>query len=237
MSRILILALACLLPRLVLAETVVPLSIGGTEVRLAIDDGYVRASEKAPAAHATASAALPPPLRLVEAFISEDDLKRMVTGQPLQQTYLQVQSLRDAEGVTFSENEWQELLPTIAEQLGALDMNAIATSSEAGANKRMSESAGARIDVNFGDIGKPVLYGDRARSLRFTVLMPITVQVAGTSKQLLLEAAGAVTLLRGKMLYVYAYRPHQPGDDTTRVRAALDRFVDRAETLNAEPAK
>lgn len=238
MSRILVLALACLLPSLALAETVVPLSIGGTEVRVGIDDGYVRASEKAPAAYATAAAALPPPLRLVEAFLSEDDLKHMLTGQPLQQNYLQVQSLRDAEGVTFSEKEWQEVRPILAKQLGALDMNAIAAATEAGAGQRMGESAGVKIDVDFGDLGKPVLYGDQARSLRFVMLMPITVEVAGTPKQLLLEAAGAVIVLRGKMLYFYAYRNHQPGDDTSRVRAALDRFVDRAEALNAPaPAK
>lgn len=42
------------------AEVIVPLSIGGTEVRVAVEDGYLRTSEKLPTSHAVSAAALPP---------------------------------------------------------------------------------------------------------------------------------------------------------------------------------
>ena len=234
MSRMLALFLACLLPGMALAETVVPLTVGGTEVRIAVDDGYLRTSEHAPEMHAITAAALPPGNRLIEAFMSPQDAKRFLLQQKAQDIYLQVQVLRKAEAHVFSDAEWREGRPLVAQQLGALDMRAILSAQQDDAGKRMSALSGAKVDVRFGDPGKPVLYGsDQDSALRFVMLTPVTVMVNDKQEQLLLECAGAVVVLNGKLLYLYAYRNHEPGADTTIVRAALDRFVDRALVLNA----
>ena len=86
MFRIATALLLTLVATLAHAEQVVPLTIGGTEVRIAMQDGYLRASEKAPALFATSAAALPPALRLVDAVIAESDLKRMLATLTTQRT-------------------------------------------------------------------------------------------------------------------------------------------------------
>lgn len=215
------------------AETVVTLPVGSKDLRFAVDGGYVRASEKAPTLYRTSEAAIPPTNRLVEAFFGEQDLKHIVMGVPASQPYFQVQVLRDAEAMSFSDAEWQQVMPVIAKSMGAIDLNAAASASEAGSSKRMTEAAGLDVDVRFGDVGKPTFYGNDPKSVRFLVLIPITANVAGQATEMKLQCAGAVANVGGKLLYLYAYLQHKEGGDAGVVRAALDRFVERAQALNS----
>lgn len=232
LSRSLVMTLAFLCSGMAAAEVVVPLTIGGTDIRFATDDGYVRTSEILPTVHAVVAAGLPPGNRLVEGFVSEADAKRMVLGLPWQDTFVQVQALRNAEALDFSEADWEQGRPAIAEALGVLDFNALLASQTEGSAARMSAASGIPLSATFGEVGKPALYAVEGISLRFLMLLPMTVDVAGKSHQISLESAGAVVLLSGKLAYVFAYRNHVEGNDTSAVRDALDRFVDRAIALN-----
>lgn len=234
LSTSLVLALACLVPALAGAEVIVPLTTGGTEIRVATDDGYLRTSDTLPTMHAVLAAALPPGNRLVEAFLSESDAKRMVLGLPWQDTFLQVQVLRNAEALDFSAADWEQGRPAIAAALGVLDFDAIVRGrASADSDARMSTAAGMSVSLKFGELGKPLLYDSEGPSLRFVMLLPMAVEVAGQPHQVTLESAGAVVRLSNKLVYLFAYRQHVEGNDTSAVRAALDRFVDRAIALNA----
>lgn len=234
LPRSLFLTLACLCSGLAAAEIIVPLSIGGTEIRVAADDGYLRTSEKLPAMHAVAAAALSPGNRLVESFVSEADAKRMLLGLPRRDTFLQVQVLRNAEALDFTEADWEQGRPQIAKALGVMDLNAILANQTSASGERMSAAAGMPVSLSFGELGKPMLYGLQGPSLRFVLLLPMSVEVGGQSHQVTLEGAGAVARLSNKLVYLFAYREHAEGSDTTAVRAALDRFVDRAIALNLD---
>ena len=67
------------------------------------------------------------------------------------------------------------------------------------------------------------------------MLIPATLEIDGKPEQVTLECAGAIARIAGKLLYLYAYVPHEEGGDTVRVRAALDGFADRAIALNRQP--
>lgn len=232
LSRSFLLTFAFFCSGLAAAEVVVPLTIGGTEIRVAADDGYLRTSQALPAVHAVVAAGLPAGNRLVEGFVSEADAKRLVLGLPWQDTFVQVQALRNAEPFNFSEAEWEEGRPALAEALGVIDFNALIAGQTAGADARMSAAAGFALSTAFGEVGKAVLYASQGPSLRFLILLPMTVEVAGQSQQITLESAGAVARLSDKLVYLFAYRHHVEGNDSSAVRAALDRFVDRAIALN-----
>ena len=183
---------------------------------------------------AVIAAALPPGNRLVEGFVSEADAKRMVLGMPWQDTFLQVQVLRNAEGLEFSAADWEQARPAIATALGVLDFNALlGGQASVDSDARMSAAAGMPVSLKFGELGKPSLYASQGPSLRFVMLLPMAMEVAGQPSQVTLESAGAVARLANKLVYVFAYRQHVEGNDTAAVRAALDRFVDRAIVLNA----
>ena len=233
MLRCLTLMLACLCPGAVLAETVVPLDIGDTVVRIALPDGYLQASEKAPALFATSAAAMPPAVRLVETLVADADLKRLLGGSDLTEPYLQVQVLRDAEAVRFSPQEWRDLQPTMEQQLGAIDLDQATQALQPGMGERMSAAAGGAIAVRFGAVGKPMLYSREGDAIRYVVRVPIGGTVNGQAKELVLDCASAVFVLDGKLLTFNAYlRPQGEADGMTRVRAFLDTAVARAQALN-----
>ncbi|MFN3841955.1 MAG: hypothetical protein ACK4RW_01675 [Rehaibacterium terrae] len=215
------------------AETVVPLQIGGAELKFAVGEGYLRSSEAAPELHATMAAALPPENRLVEAFITEGDLRRQALGLPGELAVFQVQVLRHVEALGVSEADWQRVRPELARSFGMIDVDALARTTGDEASQRMSEATGVAVGVRFGEIGKPQPYGDDPRSLRFVLRMPVTAAVAGQTQQMTLQLAGAVAHIGGRLVFVYAILPDAGGEDASRVRAALDGFVDRALALNA----
>lgn len=236
MLRNLVFALACVCPGMAWAEQVVPLTIGGTEIRVAVDDDYVRMSQKMPMGFAMESAVAPKANRLVEGFISESDAKLSAMGLARREALYEVHVLRDLEGLDFTQADWDQARPAILKSMGGLDAKALMDQGQPSANQRMSDTLGRPVAVRFGAVGKPVLYGDDPSSVRFVVLVSATVSANGKSVPVELETAGAIVRLGRKLVWIYANRRHTDGDDTTAVRAALDRFAERAIALNPPPA-
>ena len=239
-TALLVLLAVCSAPAA--AEVVVPVTIGHTDVRIAVDDDVVRMSETLPTNFAVAQAALPPANRLVEGFVSEADAKKIAVGVPFDGVSLQVQVMRNAEALEFSAADWAQLLPVVRTQLGGLDLDTLVKAQDTSASERMSGVVGGSVKREFGTIGKPVIYAQDAQSLRFMLLIPATYQVNGVSTSMTLESAGAILRLHGKLVYLFAYRRQREGEDgeLTSVRTALDRFADRAIALNntdAAPAR
>jgi hypothetical protein len=103
------------------ADGSMALQIGDSKLQAPVPEGYVRASEHAPAWFAGTAAALPPATRLVETLVASSDLKRMLMGESPQRPYLQIQVLRDAERVDFTMAEWTALQPVLVQQFGGFD--------------------------------------------------------------------------------------------------------------------
>ena len=237
MFRIAAAILLALSATLAHAEQIVPLTIGGTEVRIAMQDGYLRASEKAPALFATSAAALPPAIRLVEAVLAESDLKRMLAGQGMALPYLQVQAVRDAEALDFTLEEWRALQPVLAKQMGAIDLDAQSQALQSGMGERMGKASGGPVEVKFGEIGKPVVYSQAGDVIRYAMRLPINGSVHGQDVQMVLDCAGAALVLNGKLLVINTYLREDGQDDASAdIRAFLDAAVERAQALNPQAA-
>jgi hypothetical protein len=214
-----------------------PITVGGTQVQIAVPDGYLVGSEKAPSLYATSAAALPPTVRLVEMLVDEADLKRMLGGQTVAAPYLQVQVMRDAEPLEFSEQEWQALQPTLAAQLGGTNLDSASRAMQAGMNERMGTAAGTAIEIEFGEVGKPQVYSQDGGVIRYAIRLPIAGKVAGQPLQMVVDCAGAALLLNGKLLMLNAYLPEQdePQASMARVRGFLADLVARTQALNPAP--
>lgn len=215
-------------------ETAIALTVGDATLQAAVPEGYVRASEYAPAWFAGTAAALPPAARLVETLVARTDVKRIALGQTPEQPYLQIQVLRDAERVDFTGSEWTALQPVLVEQFGGMDPNRIVRAQQEGMGERMSAATGAQIEVTYGEMGKPTVYDTRPTSLHYTLRLPITAQVDGESQTLDVEAAGAAMLVGTKMVMANAYAHARPGQDPFAApRALVEAFVQRIQRLNA----
>jgi hypothetical protein len=218
------------------AQQVVSLQVGDQDLRFEVPDGYLQTSIAQPQLFAIASAAVPPSNRLVEGFVSDADAKRMLAGSNAEETAYQVQALRNAEPLTFSDEDWDALRPSITKSMQETDMNAIAHALSDGSAERMGGVVGMKVGLEFGDIGKPLLYHDGEDSVRFVMLVPGMVTVAGVQNRIVIECAGAILPLAGKVVFLYAYRKHGEGQDSSMSRATLDHFVERAIALNQAPA-
>jgi hypothetical protein len=161
----------------------------------------------------------------------------LAIGEGFDGVLLQVQAMRNAEGLKFTAADWAQFLPVIRKGLGGVDLDALVKAQADAANQRMSDAAGAPVKRELGTIGKPAIYTQDAQSVRFLILIPGTYQVNGVSTAMTLESAGAIVCLHGKLAYLYAYRYHRDGEDLTAVRAALDHFADRAISLNNTDAE
>jgi hypothetical protein len=215
------------------AQQVVAVQVGGKDLRFEVPDGYLRMSVDQPTLFEIAKAAAPPTNRVVEGFVSESDAKRMVMGGIAEQPSYQVQALHNAEPLDFSAADWEALRPMLAKTLGELDANALTESnSDDGAAKRLGDALGTKVDLDFGDIGKPVVYQATGDSVRFLLLVPIRIAAGGIERQLVVECAAAALPLAGKVVFLYVYRQHGEGEDSSAARAALDHFVERAIALN-----
>ncbi|GAA5000273.1 hypothetical protein FNZ56_10840 [Pseudoluteimonas lycopersici] len=214
------------------AQQVVSLQVGGKDLRVEVPDGYLRMSVDQPTLFDIAKAAAPPTNRVVEGFVSTADAKRMLMGAPAEQPSYQVQVLHNAEALDFSAADWEELRPMLAKTLGEIDMGTMTDAqSDAGA-KRLGDVLGTKVTMNFGDIGKPVVYQATGDSVRFVMLVPVAVSSAGIQRQLVVECAGAALPLAGKVVFLYVYRQHADGEDSSISRTALDHFAERAIALN-----
>ena len=218
------------------AQQVAVLQVGGKDLRFEVPAGYVRSSVVQPKLFEITSASAPPTNRLVEGFVSEADAKRMVAGAMAEQPAYQVQAFRDAEALDFSEADWDALRPIVAKTFGELDMNAVAASQSDGSAERMGGALGTKVTLAFGEIGKPVVYQDSGDSVRFVMLVPVAISTIGIQRQVVVECTGAILPLAGKVVFLYVYRKHEDGEDSSISRATLNHFVERAIALNQAPA-
>lgn len=217
------------------AETTVPLTVGAARIEVAVDDDMLRLSTQAPSVYDVTAAGLPPASRLVDGFISKADAKRALLGQRFEDPFFQIQVLRAMEPLDFTAGDWAQLLPALAKGIGAVDGGVLAR-DEADFNKRIGDAADKTVVVHFGEVSKPTIYAMSAAGIRFTMLIPMSMQVDGQTTPLTLECATAVVRLRGKAVLMSAYRTHHDGDDASAVQALIDHFADRALAINdADP--
>ena len=206
--------------------------VGERAVHIASVEGTVRVSEAALPLFGIYQTTLPPTLRLAEALASKEDVARALSGQAIDGTLYQVQVLRAIEGVEMGPDDWTRQRPELARQIGLLDMQQIGRDTGDGASARLTAATGTPIEMKFGEIGKLQRYGDDSRSLRFVLLLPVTLQAGGRTVAAQIECAGASVPLEGRLVFMYAYRMHHDASDATAVRAALDRWVDATLALD-----
>jgi hypothetical protein len=214
------------------AAEVAEVAIGDARIGIAVPDGYLPASRDAPALFATSAAAMPPSIRLAEALVASSDLKRALAGQPMAQPYLQVQVLRDAEGVTFAAAEWDALRPVLAAQLGGLDLDAQMAPAQAGMAERMGEASGTSVEVAYGELGTPRVLSQEGGVIRYALRVPVSFAINGVPSEVVLECAGSALVLGGKLLMLNAY-VHEDieGGSTARVHAFLDEALAGAHAI------
>jgi hypothetical protein len=218
---------------LAVAEQTVSLTVGGKSIKVAVPDGYVRSSETVPMLYDITAAAIPTGNRLVEFFIANADAKQILLGttKGLKQTNFQVQAMRQIEAIDLSPQDWTQFRPDLVRGLGGADADTLIKADHEKSNERISETAGTAVEVKYGKIGKPSLYGDDQESVRFTMLVPISVKTASGEVQTVVACAGAIVVVSSRLIYIFAYGDPEAEGGMPAVRAALDQFVEQTRAI------
>lgn len=216
------------------AEQVVPLTIGSTQIQFPVPDAYVLASKESPRFFEVSASALSPELRLVETLVTRRDLQEQVArGQPLNEAYVQVQTMRNLEQVIVGAEEWQDALPGLAQQIGGIDLGKMANALEGGTSERMTRSSGTQVELDIQGTGKPTVYSQADGVLRYSMVMPIRGSVAGEEREVMYYCAAAMLRVEGKVFTINVGQVDQTGSDrTAAVREMLERLVTRVRELN-----
>ena len=225
---------ACLFAFGAAAQSTVALKVGETTLQFPAGVGYVSARAKAPQVYESMSVAIPPSLRLVDAFYTEDDIKRSVLGlgRP-DQTVFAVQVLRDAEAMSITESDWAQAKPGMATALGELDLNELNKKAVRDSSKRMSEFSGRDIDVRIGKTKRPLIYNTEGDTIRFLMILPVQGRSGSQSVDETMVAAGAIVRLREKMIYLYLFHRREDEATAPALQAQLDEFLPRLFAANA----
>lgn len=217
----------------------VTLDIGGTPIIMPVEAGYARVSERSPELHSIGQAALPPSNRLVETFHTEPNMAAILRGENATGHYFMVQVMRSAEALQISDADWQAALPQIKVGLDSWRPESM-TDDDASRAQRLSEAAGREISMRFGELEKPTIYTETADSVRFLMKIPVNLSVgsgdARTTSTFTGGAAGAIVLVKGKVLFLYWYAIPADPASVEIARQKLDGTIDRLLALNAPAA-
>jgi hypothetical protein len=232
-SPLIFIALSLVLLGTVQAQQSSVVAIGGRAVTVSIPDGYVRTTEKLPKLFELTSAALPPGNRLVEFFIAESDLDDIKLGkmQTLRKPNFQIQTIRAMESVEITPQDWQQGREIMAKELGIADLGTLIASERKQSNARVSGVAGSPVDIQFGELGKPQQYGNDPDSLRFTLLLPMTLSTEKGTLQTTVAAVGVITVLNKRLVMLYGYASPDVEGGIEALRANVDAIVERTRAL------
>ncbi len=209
-----------------------PLTIGDTTIQFPVDGGYVRASTTESKYFEVVQAALPTTNRLVEVFLTPADLERMRTGGVAADTYYEVQVMREMETRPIGMDEWNEVKPQLTAGMSRLDANALLAKESAGSSERISAAAGKQVNLSFGNIAAPTIYREAPMSVEFGMTVPLRINSGGQSVGVNASVAGAIAVVRNRLLLIYAYRAVTDDASIADLHAKLDALVGQTQALN-----
>lgn len=226
------LVLALALPCCALADATVSMQVGKTDILFPTDADYISVRSGAPGIFKVLESSASPSLRLVDAFYAESDVKATVMGRRPDSTIYSVQVLRDLENVDFTDAEWTSFLPGIAKSMGEVSEGDVRKEFDKAAEKRLSDATGRDARIKMGKLGKPTVYAADGGDVRFDMLLPMEVSVGNKQVKTILAAACAVTLVKGKLLYVYLFHDEIDEQTAPRLREQLDSVLKRLAAAN-----
>jgi hypothetical protein len=214
------------------AQVTSPLSVGSETIQFPTEAGYLSVRDNAPGVFKVLEASVSASLRLVDAFYVDSDLKLTLMGGMPRSTVFSVQVLRDAENLDFSDDEWKTFLPGIVKSMGDVSERDMRKVVDKDLEKRLSEATGSDTEVKLGKVGKPEVYSAEGDAVRFQVVLPIEASSGDRQLKATLVAAGAVTRVKGKMIYIYLYHQLQDENTAPQLRDQLEALLQRLSAAN-----
>jgi hypothetical protein len=218
------------------AESAVTERVGSTSVSLPTPPGFTEASGPAPGFRRLGETMTPPTNRLLAVFLSDGDIVRAAAGKPPELIrYFMVQTLRHTEGMVLTPADFaqvRDLLRTQYKELlhrakpgfqGELDRMAGEFGKQAGASD---------LSLKLGEMTALEVFDDRPQSISLLALTKYVVHAAGKTEEAPVAMSMTTAILKGKVVYLYAYSRYRSAADIEWVRSEMSAWSARVQGAN-----
>jgi hypothetical protein len=193
----------------------VPTNVGGVELSLPLPAGYSTVPPSQPLLARLGENITPPSNRLLEFFISRDDIASLGLGTPIMARYFLVQTVRAVEGRVLSPEEFAQIRAVFRNQQAEVSKRLEPQKAELarGIGENVSRDLGARIDLKIGDVVPLGIYEDTERYFSLGLMSRVQAQMGTRTDAADIVCVTTVLHARGKALFLYAYsRFNGPAD-------------------------
>lgn len=210
--------------------------IGGVDVSLPAPDGFAAPDEATGRVRTLGESMTPPTNRLLEIFVSNDDLTAFGTGKrPSMQRYFLVQTLRQTEAQNLKIADFatvRNLLRGQAQEFAKRvtpDIQKFFDNASPGIGNQLGVSG---LSIKVGEIAIQDVFDERQNSISLLALTKYAVQAGNKKLDVPVVMAMTTMLLHGKIVYFYAYSGLKSVADADWVRAQTRAWVPVATAEN-----
>ena len=210
--------------------------VGDTPIAISAPAGFADPSGASPEMRTVAETLTPPDNRLLALFVPEADIKRAASGQSPELTrYFMVQTSRKAESAKVSARDFEQFRTTFTQQQhdaiksanDDLQKNLDVASKELGRKFQDSELA-----IKAGEIKPLGMFDAGGSSFGMTALTNYSGMVDGKKNDVVLAMATTIALVKGKIVFLYAYSVYKSNDDVDWTIAQSRLWLSSISSLN-----
>lgn len=209
--------------------------VGDAQIAIPVPAGFVEPSEQLPQLGKLAQTMTPPTNTLLSVFVPDSDVMRTKRGQaPLLNRYFLVQTMKSIETREVSMAEYTKFQASIRNRLQTvLDSSAARSQSLiSSAAKQLGDEAGIQFTMKVGEAKALSIDDERETALSQSVAMKYESQVDGTREDVQVVMSSTTILVKGKIIFVFAYSRYEAPTDLAWVRTQARTFVDQFVAAN-----
>ena len=202
----------------------VEVNIGTTRIILPAPHGFSDPSGLSKNMEFAAEAMTPPSNRLLKFFIPDKDLGKISSDKsPTLNRYFVVQTMRKLDSANVSDSDFFKLRESLkSQQKNLFDQSQIKIKNNADiASKKIGEKFGdPTFLLKIGEVLPLGVFHVTNSSLGFSAITKNSFVVNGVSKETPIVMSAIISLLKGKLIYLYTYSVFKSNADTDWTQSA-----------------
>lgn len=218
------------------ADTTRTLRIGDVELTVPVHTGYLTLDQLSAKQREVFAKVVPPNGLLLDYQQHAEDEALDIQSFGNWPAY-ELYTLRPTADQTMSAGDWRSFKRGLVSTMARIDMHELLQRRERQINGTLDGYVGDAMRIEIGEPGRPQLYRDSERDLRFMLTLPNRQNILGTARDVEEVRVVAVMRVRGRLLFIAAAREFPAGKSRTDdVIAALDAYAERVLALNPADA-
>ena len=229
-------ALACGVPLAYAQADTLATPIERTLVQLPVPAGFADPSRELPQIRQLGERMTPASNRLLAIFMSQADINSALAGlQPAMARYFMAQTLRQTESSQISEAEFAQVKTLLRQQYQSLlaELGPKVQGELDRAAREIGRDAGLEsLALKAGELKGLEVFDERPASISLLAATKYRVQAGENVSEVPMAMGITTAVIKGKLVYFYAYSVYQSPADLDWVRSATRTWLPLAASSN-----